>query len=238
MIKPLKMAISGYFMCFPRTFVPGPPVCSSLLCRCSSPWLRTPERSNWGWVSIVHGRTRDRLFHPWWQHPSGRRDRYDITEIQLDPSLPGYEHLKCCLFSVDTVIHPASRGVAAHTASLFRSVKGAKGGVEYEEQSSTGELTYITAVEASQAREFSLFPPVGAAQATEFSLFPREASQAKNFHFPPPWGLPKLGNFHFSPPWGLPKLGNFHFSPPWQLPKLWNFHFSLPWRLSKLRNFK
>ena len=41
------------------------------------------------------------------------------------------------------------------------------------------------------------------------------APQAKNFHFPPPWGLPKLGNFHFSPPWGLPKLGNFHFSPPW-----------------------
>ena len=42
-------------------------------------------------------------------------------------------------------IHPASRGVAAHTAGLFRSVRGAKGGVEYEEQSSTGELTYITA---------------------------------------------------------------------------------------------
>ena len=35
-------------------------------------------------------------------------------------------------------IHPASRGVAAHTAGLFRSVRGAKGGVEYEEQSSTG----------------------------------------------------------------------------------------------------
>ena len=43
------------------------------------------------------------------------------------------------------IIHPASRGVAAHTAGLFRSVRGAKGGVEYEEQSSTGELTYITA---------------------------------------------------------------------------------------------
>ena len=42
-------------------------------------------------------------------------------------------------------IHPASRGVAAHTAGLFRSVRGAKGGVEYEEQSGTGELTYITA---------------------------------------------------------------------------------------------
>ena len=39
-------------------------------------------------------------------------------------------------------IHPASRGVAAHTAGLFRSVRGAKGPVE-----------------ASQAREFSLFPP-------------------------------------------------------------------------------
>ena len=25
-------------------------------------------------------------------------------------------------------IHPASRGVAAHTAGLFRSVRGAKGG--------------------------------------------------------------------------------------------------------------
>ena len=36
-------------------------------------------------------------------------------------------------------IHPASRGVAAHTAGLFRPVRGAKGGVEYEEQSSTGE---------------------------------------------------------------------------------------------------
>ena len=35
--------------------------------------------------------------------------------------------------------------MAAHTAGLFRSVRWAKGGVEYEEQSSTGELTYITA---------------------------------------------------------------------------------------------
>ena len=63
------------------------------------------------------------------------------------------------------------------------------------------------------------------------------APQAKNFHFPPPWGLPKLGNFHFSPLWGLPKLGNFHFSPPWGLPKLGNFHFSPPWGLPKLGNF-
>ena len=41
-------------------------------------------------------------------------------------------------------IHPASRGVAAHTAGLFRSVRGAKGPVE-----------------ASQATEFSLFPRGG-----------------------------------------------------------------------------
>ena len=107
-------------------------------------------------------------------------------------------------------IHPASRGVAAHTAGLFRSVRGAKGG--------------FPPWGLPKLRIFT-FPPVGAPQAREFSLFP-------------PWGLPKLGNFHFSPPWGLPKLGNFHFSPPWGLPKLGNFHFSLPWRLSKLRNFK
>ena len=55
-------------------------------------------------------------------------------------------------------IHPASRGVAAHTAGLFRSVRGAaKGGVEYEEQSSTGELTYIT---AGFVNIFT-FPPCG-----------------------------------------------------------------------------
>ena len=90
-------------------------------------------------------------------------------------------------------IHPASRGVAVHTAGLFRSVRGAKGGVKYEEQSSTGELTYIT------------------------------AGFVNIFHFSPPWRLPKLGNFHFSPPWQLPKLWNFHFSLPWRLSKLRNF---------------
>ena len=57
------------------------------------------------------------------------------------------------------------------------------GGVEYEEQSSTGELTYIT------------------------------AGFVNIFHFSPPWRLPKLGNFRFSPPWGLPKRGNFRFPP-------------------------
>ena len=81
--------------------------------------------------------------------------------------------------------------------------------MEYEEQSSTGELTYITAgfvnfhfspvklpklriftfppVGAPQAREFSLFPPVGASQAREFSLFPAvTASQAMEFSLFPP----------------------------------------------------
>ena len=76
--------------------------------------------------------------------------------------------------------------MAAHTAGLFRSVRGAKGG--------------FPPWGLPKLRIFT-FPPVGAPQAREFSLFP-------------PWGLPKLGNFHFSPPWGLPKLGNFHFSPP------------------------
>ena len=36
----------------------------------------------------------------------------------------------CQWTQVDS-IHPASRGVAAHTAGLFRSVRGAKGGVEF-----------------------------------------------------------------------------------------------------------
>ena len=147
------------------------------------------------------------------------------------------------------IIHPASRGVAAHTAGLFRSVRGAEGGfppwglpklrIFTFPPPQAREFSLFPPVGAPQAREFSLFPPVGAPQAREFSLFPpRGLPKLGNFHFSPPWGLPKLGNFHFSPPWGLPKLGNFHFSPPWQLPKLWNFHFSLPWRLSKLRNFK
>ena len=96
-------------------------------------------------------------------------------------------------------IHPASRGVAAHTAGLFRSVRGAKGG----------------------------FPPWGLPKLRIFTSPPRGGlPKLRIFTFPPLWGLPKLGNFHFSPPWGLPKLGNFHFSPPWGLPKLGNFHFS------------
>ena len=73
-----------------------------------------------------------------------------------------FEYWNVLNLEYDVDIHPASRGVAAHTAGLFRSVRGAKGGVEYEEQSSTGELKYITAgfvnifLSALQAAEFQL----------------------------------------------------------------------------------
>ena len=70
--------------------------------------------------------------------------------------------------------------------------------MEYEEQSSTGELTYTFPPPwrlpklgnfrfsppwgLPQAREFSLFPAVTASQAMEFSLFPPlEALQAAEF---------------------------------------------------------
>ena len=102
------------------------------------------------------------------------------------------------------IIHPASRGVAAHTAGLFRSVRGAKGGFPPWGLPKLRILTFPP-VGAPQAREFSLFPPVGAPQAREFSLFPPVgAPQAREFHFSPPWGLPKLGNFHFSLRGGSP----------------------------------
>ena len=95
------------------------------------------------------------------------------------------------LFIGKSAIHPASRGVAAHTAGLFRSVRGAKGGVEsppwrlpkrgnFRFSSLWGlpKLRIFTfpPVGAPQAREFSLFPPVGAPQAREFSFFPRGGS--------------------------------------------------------------
>ena len=65
------------------------------------------------------------------------------------------------------LIHPASRGVAAHTASLFRSVRGAKGGFPPWGLPKLRIFTFPP-VGAPQAREFSLFPPVGAPQAREF----------------------------------------------------------------------
>ena len=123
------------------------------------------------------------------------------------------------------VIHPASRGVAAHTAGL------------------TGRKHHVRQC-------FQL----GLPKLSNFHFSPRRGFPGENFHFSPPWRLPKLGNFRFSPPWGLPKRRNFHFSPvklpklriftfppvgapqarefslfpPWGLPKLGNFHFSPP----------
>ena len=81
-------------------------------------------------------------------------------------------------------IHPASRGVAAHTAGLFRSVRGAK------------------------------FPPPGILpMGASFTFPPVEASQAREFSLSPPWGLPKLGNFRFSPV-GASQAMEFSLFPP------------------------
>ena len=89
-------------------------------------------------------------------------------------------------------IHPASRGVAAHTAGLFRSVRGAKGGFPPWGLPKLGNFHFLTPpVGAPQAREFSLFPPVGAPQAREFSLFPPVgAPQAREFSLFPPVMFP------------------------------------------------
>ena len=125
-------------------------------------------------------------------------------------------------------IHPASRGVAAHTAGLFRSVRGAKGGVDFERCIIGVLCIFISnsfAAIRSPGRPGPRFPPP-----------PWDPSNGCFFHFSPPWRLPRLGNFRFSPPWGLPKLGNFRFSPPWQLPKRGNFHFS-PVAASQAKNF-
>ena len=144
-------------------------------------------------------------------------------------SLSQRERLGCCL------IHPASRGVAAHTAGLFRSVRGAKGGFP---PWGLPKLR-IPPVWAPLAREFSLFPPVGAPQAREFSLFPPVgAPQAREFSLFTPVGAPQAREFSLFPPVGASQAREFSLFPPWGLPKLGNFHFSPPWGLSKLRNFK
>ena len=133
----------------------------------------------------------------------------------LTPVLP--LHLYNPVPAVPTIkrghIHPASRGVAAHTAGLFRSVRGAKGG----------------------------FPPWGLPKLRIFTFPPLSPPwglpKLGNFHFSPPWGLPKLGNFHFSPPWGLPKLGNFHFSPPVGAPQAREFSLFPPVGAPQAREF-
>ena len=66
----------------------------------------------------------------------------------------------------------------------------------------------------------SVFPMFPVKQTVIYTFFAIKAVNpsktllltVENFHFSPPWRLPKLGNFRFSPPWGLPKRGNFHFS--------------------------
>ena len=111
-------------------------------------------------------------------------------------------------------IHPASRGVAAHTAGLFRSVRGAKGGFP---PWGLPKLRIFTSppVGAPQAREFSLFPPVGAPQAREFSLFPPVgAPQAREFSLFPAVGAPQAREFSLFPPVGASQAREFSFFPP------------------------
>ena len=104
-------------------------------------------------------------------------------------------------------IHPASRGVAAHTAGLFRSVRGANGGFPpwglpklriFTFPPRGGSPSYFSPPWGLPKLGNFHFPPVGAPQAREFSLFP-------------PWQLPKLGNFHFSPRGGFASQGIFTF---------------------------
>ena len=71
------------------------------------------------------------------------------SENEVNPPLDGHWIGKTIVQSIGLGdIHPASRGVAAHTAGLFRSVRGAKGG----------------------------FPPWGAPQAKNFNFPPRGGS--------------------------------------------------------------
>ena len=98
------------------------------------------------------------------------------------------------------IIHPASRGVAAHTAGLFRSVRGAKGG--------------FPPVGAPQAREFSLFPPVGAPKLGNFHFFPPWGLQAREFSLFPPVGAPQAREFSLFPPVGAPQAREFSLFPP------------------------
>ena len=142
------------------------------------------------------------------RHGENKRSNHRKYVLALSCCLKSYQqlHLTFAASSVACLetIHPASRGVAAHTAGLFRSVRGAKGGFPPWGLPKLRIFTFPPRG-APQAREFSLFPPVGAPQAREFSLFPPvEAPQAREFSLFPPWGLPKLGNFHFSPRGGSP----------------------------------
>ena len=87
-------------------------------------------------------------------------------------------------------IHPASRGVADHTAGLFRSVRGAKGGFPPWGLPKLRIFTSPPPWGLPKLGNFHFSPPVGAPQAREFSLFP-PAPQAREFSlFPPRRGSP------------------------------------------------
>ena len=109
-------------------------------------------------------------------------------------------------------IHPASRGVAAHTAGLFRSVRGAKGGFPPWGLPKLRIFTFPPRG-APQAREFSLFHPVGAPQAREFSLFPR-APQAREFSLFPPVGASQAREFSLFPAVTASQAMEFSLFPP------------------------
>ena len=81
-------------------------------------------------------------------------------------------------------IHPASRGVAAHTAGFYK-------------------VQVATTTMPRNILQTTFCP----------NSTPQDPSKGCFFHCSPPWGLPKLGNFKFSTPWGLPKLGNFKYFP-------------------------
>ena len=53
---------------------------------------------------------------------------YVLSFFPILVDYPSYSFISSSLLLISLDIHPASRGVAAHTASLFRSVRGAKGG--------------------------------------------------------------------------------------------------------------
>ena len=69
-------------------------------------------------------------------------------------------------------IHPASRWVAAHTAGLFRSVRGAKGGFPPWGLPKLRIFTFPPPWGLPKLGNFHFSPPMGAPQAREFSLFP------------------------------------------------------------------
>ena len=86
---------------------------------------------------------------------------------------------------VEQHIHPASRGVAAHTAGLFRSVRGAKGAVEYEEQ-----IHFSPPWRLPKLGNFRFSPPWGLPKRRNFHFSPVKLPKLRIFTFPPRGGSP------------------------------------------------